>query len=121
MAEQRRRSPEDDGLPDFDDRIRKLKLIEQDEDLPVPADRLLAAFDNVTAEDMRRGDSLRTRLARELPDVPSHHIERIVGRIVDEDTRDGEDVTGELVGTETDDTAALAPEEAAMHEVPEDR
>ncbi len=122
MAEPRRRaskSPEDEGIPDFDEDIRKRKLIEQDDDMPVPGDRPMAAFDRVTPGDQREGETVTTRVAREVPDeAPESHEHP--GRLVDvSGDEDGNDVVRELVADEADDDAALAPEEAAMHIVEE--
>lgn len=122
MARERRtdsKTPEDEGIPDFDEDLRKRRIIDHDEDLPVPGDRPLAAFDRVTPADQREDESINTRLAREVPDVlPETHEHP--GRIVEPTDEDGNDVIKELVADETDDTAALAPEEAALHLVEED-
>jgi hypothetical protein len=123
MAEPERRpsnTPEDEGIPDFDEDLRKRKLIEQDEDMPLPSDRPLAAFDRVTPTEQRRGESVNTRVAREVPDqLPESHEHP--GRIIEPaGDGDGADIYRELIADETDDGAALSPEEAAMHIVEED-
>ena len=123
MAEPQRRpskTPEDEGIPDFDEDLRKRKLIEQDEDMPIPGDRPLAAFDRVTPSDQRQDETVKTRIAREVPDESPESHEH-PGRLVDvASDEDGNDIVRELVADEADDDAALAPEEAAMHIVEED-
>ena len=110
--------PEDEGQPDFDEDLEsKRKIPNYDEGLPLPGERPLESLDLVTAEEQRRGQSIETRLARELPDEPRPARER---HRIFEETEDGEDVTKELVADEADETSALSPEEAALHVVEEE-
>ncbi len=122
MAEPQRRpakTPEDEGIPDVDEDLRKRRLIEQDEDMPVPGDRPLAAFDRVTPGDQRDDETVNTRVAREVPDeIDESHDHP--GRLVDPPGEDGDDIVRELVAEETGDDGARSPEEAAMHIVEED-
>ncbi len=114
------KQPEDEGLPDFDEDLESRRRIpDYDEGLPLPGDRPLESLDLVTASEQRRGESLRTRLAREVPDDARPRRERI-GRLYEETGDDGPDVSEELVADETDDTSGLSPEEAALHIVEED-
>jgi uncharacterized protein DUF5709 len=95
-------------------RIRRRST--EDDEVPVAGDRPLGAFDRVTAREQREGESLNTRVAREIPDeVPEDPdgADRI-GRIYEE-LEDFVDVTKELVADESDDVNGLTPEEAAMH------
>jgi hypothetical protein len=122
MTDERRREnkqPEDEGQPDFDEDLESRRGISDYDEGPVlPGDRPLESLDLVTAEEQRRGESLNTRLAREVPDQPPPQRGR-VGRLFEETDDDGTDVNKELVADETDDTAGLSPEEAAMHVVDE--
>jgi hypothetical protein len=116
-AEQRRdgKSPEDEGMPDFDEDLEsRRKLRDYDEGTALPGDRPLESSDLVTAAEQRAGESLDTRLAREVPDEPRPPRQRL-GRLFEETDEDGADVNKELVADETDDTAGLSPEESAMH------
>jgi hypothetical protein len=122
MSEAQRRdgkSPEDEGLPEFDEDLEsRRKIPDYDEGMPLLADRPLESWDRVTATEQRRGESLNTRLAREIPDEIRPDRER-PGRIYEE-TENGADVNKELVADEADDVAGLSPEESAMHIVEED-
>jgi len=118
MTERHRKSPEDEGMPDADEDLRRKRLIEQDEDMPVPPDdRPLAAFDEALVSD--RPETVLTRHAREVPEDATPARE-VVPRFYEETDEDGNDVEKELVARSTDDTAGLSPEEAAMHVVEED-
>jgi hypothetical protein len=123
MAQERRtdaKRPEDEGQPDFDEDLEsRRKIPDYDEGVALPGDRPREANDLVTAQEQRRGESLRTRLAREVPDEPAARRER-VGKLYEETDSDGTDDVKELVADETDDTSGLAPEEAAMHVVDEE-
>lgn len=110
------RSPEDEGIPDFDEDLRRKRLTELDEELPLPGDRPLGANDLVTPAEQRDGETVRTRVAREIPDDVPDRTDDQPGRMVEE-TEDGKDVTRELVADETDDRAGLTAEEAAVHVV----
>jgi uncharacterized protein DUF5709 len=111
------KSPEDEGIPDVDSDLRRRRLIEMDEDLPIPADdRPLGAYDRPTVVELREDETVNTRRAREVPDEPHKHRRHdVVGRLYEEPGEAGRDVIKELVAEETDDTAGLSPEEAAMH------
>lgn len=110
--------PEDEGQPDFDEDLEsKRKIPDYDEGQPLPGERPLESLDLVTAEEHRRGESIETRIAHELPDEPRPERER---HRIFEETEDGEDVTRELVADEADDTSGLSPEEAALHIVEDD-
>lgn len=109
-----RRNPEDEGIPDLDEDTRKKRgNADLDEELPLPGDRPLEANDLTTVREQLQGESINTRVARELPDEQPE-AEDTVGHLVEE-TEDGVDVTKELVADETDDDEALSAEEAAMH------
>jgi hypothetical protein len=111
--------PEDEGQPDFDEDLEsRRKVPDYDEGVALPGDRPLEANDLVTAAEQRRGEPVRTRLARELPEDAPARAERL-GKIYEETDEDGNDVNRELVADETDETSGLSPEEAAMHVVEE--
>jgi hypothetical protein len=102
MSAQRERDYEDE--PDFDDDDIETELMDPD--------RPLGSNDQVTVREQLEGDSMNTRVAREVPDEQPEPTDT-VGRLVEE-TVDGRDVTKELEADESDDRDALSPEEAAM-------
>jgi hypothetical protein len=104
MSEQARPTPEDEGIPDH-----------EDEELPLPGDRPKGANDRVTVREQMERESIPTRVAREIPEDARPAQPPEVGRLVDEPTEDGDDVTDQMVAEESDDVDALSPEEAAMH------
>lgn len=120
----RRKRPEDEGIPPSNDPTPERPSDDDELQPPVPGDRPYGANDLVTASEQRRGESIRTRAAREMPDVgPDDEVSdegRPVGRLY-EPTEGGRDVVGELVAEETEDEAGLAAEEAAVsvHEADE--
>lgn len=116
------RSPDDDGIPELEEEFARKRHLAEDDEIPVrPADTPLAAFDRVTAAEQRRGETIRTRVAREVPDVlPERPDDRLGHKIYEETDEDGTDIFKELVADEDDDSAGLSPEEAAMHIVDPD-
>jgi hypothetical protein len=120
---------EDEGMPDMSDALPS-KVITGDaqEDLAPPGERPVASVDfGITAEEMRSGEPLGGRLAREEPEVyalradgvdapyPEDREER-VGRFAearDEATGKEQDSWAVDVGT---DGGGFAPEERAMHD-----
>src|SRR5687768_16179655 len=109
MSEQR--VPEDEGVPPFDENAPERPS--DDEEPILPIDRPLASHDRVTASEQRQRETLRTRIAREIPDDAPQREDNVPGRFYEE-TVDGDDVTREVEATETDDRSGLSAEEAAV-------
>jgi hypothetical protein len=114
----RPKHPEDEGIPPSDDPVPNRPSDDDEQQPPLPGDRPYGAEDRVTIGEQRRGESLRTRVAREIPDVSEQTSDRSenpppVGRL-HEPTEDGADVVAELVAEETGDDVGLTAEEAAM-------
>jgi len=90
-----------------------------------PGDEPIAATDfGTTAEEMREGESLDGRLARELPEVtldtPLPTEEGAPGRLVEDDAVDGLDVQQDVVAHDVGtDRGGFSAEEAAMHIEPQ--
>lgn len=121
----RRKHPEDEGIPPSNDPSPDRPSDDDELQPPLPGDRPYGANDLVTALEQRRGETFRTRAARERPDATlddeaSEEAAEPIGRI-HEPTEGGRDVVGELVAEETEDDAGLAAEEAAIsvHEADE--
>jgi hypothetical protein len=120
---------EDEGMPDMSDALPS-KVITGDaqEDLAPPGEHPGASVDfGMTADEMRTGEPLDGRLAREEPEIsalrgdgvdtpyPEDRDER-VGRFAetrDDDTGRDQDSWAVDVGT---DGGGFSPEERAMHE-----
>jgi hypothetical protein len=120
---------EDEGMPDISDALPS-KVITGDaqEDLAPPGEHPVASVDfGITAEEMRTGEPLDGRLAREEPEAsalrgdgvdapyPEDRDERI-GRFAEAreaDTGKEQDAWAVEVGA---DGGGFAPEERAMHE-----
>jgi hypothetical protein len=117
-ARKHERTPEDEGIPDFDEDLRRRRLVNADEGMAVPGERPAAARDRVTPAEQRERESMGTRAAREIPDEEPDGTEPRVGRIYDE-LSGWIDTTKELVADETDDVAGMTAEEAAMRALEE--
>ncbi len=97
---QDKRLPEDEGIPALDETPPGLRPSDDDQEMILPADRPLAAHDRLTASEQRERESLRTRLAREEPDVtPENDEERTTAGRFFEETEGGTDITREVEAT----------------------
>jgi hypothetical protein len=115
---------EEEGMPDLFDALAAKRITgDPQEDRALPAEQPAATVDfGVTVEEMRDGEPLAGRLAREEPDVaalrgddsdmpyPEDPDER-VGRLT------ASDEPGAAVDVGTD-RGGFAPEERAMHDEP---
>ncbi|MFB4318316.1 DUF5709 domain-containing protein [Actinomadura sp. 21ATH] len=118
MNERRTPGPEDEGIPDLQDGTPEQYWAEDPQEAPIPGDRPLAMDQfGTTAEEVREGESLDGRLAREEPDVPAPVNEPAnpAGRLVAEDEGAHPDTESEAVAMDAgDDGGGYDPEERAM-------
>jgi hypothetical protein len=131
---------EAEGIPEPDDRSDNELLTDPDDayGMEPPRDAAIAADEfGTTAEEMRDGESLDLRVAREEPDVLAHANEPAderpdsdtpfaekagggVGRLVEPDEGLRSDTEPDMVATDVGtDLGGYTAEEAAMHVEPE--
>ncbi|GLW65598.1 hypothetical protein Arub01_38420 [Actinomadura rubrobrunea] len=112
-------SPEDEGIPDLQDGTPGQRWAEDPQEAAVPGDRPMALDEfGMTEEEMRQGESLDMRLAREEPDIaeaPPDEPYRPAGRIVEEDEGVRPDTEDEAVAYDVGpDGGGYSAEERAM-------
>ncbi|MEU6041886.1 DUF5709 domain-containing protein [Actinomadura sp. NPDC047616] len=110
--------PEDEGIPDLQDGTPGQQRAQDPQEAPVPGDRPMALDEfGMTEEEMRAGEPLDMRLAREEPDIPEVPDEpyRPAGRIVEEDEGARTDTEKDAVAYDAgDDGGGYTAEERAM-------
>ncbi|MFI0357658.1 DUF5709 domain-containing protein [Actinomadura sp. 9N407] len=118
MDERRRRRPEDEGIPDLQEGPLEQYQGEDPQEPPIPGDRPMAMDQyGTTEEEVREGEPLDVRLAREEPDQPAPESEplRPAGRIVEEDEGAHPDTESDAVAADVgDDGGGYSAEERAM-------
>jgi hypothetical protein len=110
------RTLDDEGIPDLEGPLpEKAATGDPQEGLPPPSDRP-ASFDvGVTEAEQQRGESISERVAREVPDLPGGvRVDDHPVRLFDEDSIDGFDDDGELVGEAEEPATGLGAEDAAV-------
>lgn len=110
---QRKRQADDEGIPAFDEETPD-RPSDDDQETVLPGEEPLEARDRVTPLEQRNRETLKTRVAREVPDEVPDDVRPIPGRLVEEKTIDGLDVTGQLEAEETRDLTARTAEEEAI-------
>ncbi|MCU1667286.1 MAG: uncharacterized protein JWP40_213 [Blastococcus sp.] len=120
--------PEDEGLPEVQqDDFPTAALAEEPEFAPLPGDRPGASADyGTTAREQAEGESLDSRLAREVPDdirdvrpsADPDHTAPQLEQDVDTDPRDDsgtERTADDITATADQPTGGEGPEERAVH------
>ncbi|WP_067491392.1 DUF5709 domain-containing protein [Actinomadura hibisca] len=117
--ERRRTSgPEDEGIPDLQDGTPQQQWAEDPQEMPLPGDEPVALDDfGTTAEEVREGEGLDGRLAREEPErpLPGDEPARPAGRLVEEDEGVRTDTEKDAVASDVGpDGGGYSAEERAM-------
>jgi hypothetical protein len=118
MDERRTPRPDDEGIPDLQDGTPEQYWAEDPQEAPIPGDRPLGMDEyGTTADEVREGEPLDARLAREEPDTPMQEDEpaRPAGRLVEQDEGAHPDTEPDAVATDAgDDAGGYTAEERAM-------
>ncbi|MFC9978107.1 DUF5709 domain-containing protein [Spirillospora sp. NPDC127200] len=109
---------EDEGIPDLQDGTPQQQWAEDPQEMPVPGDEPVALDDfGTTAEEVREGEGLDGRLAREEPErpLPGNEPARPAGRLVEEDEGVRTDTEKDAVARDVGgDGGGYSAEERAM-------